>query len=185
MWLGPIYRPSPTPLAARPLAAAQLPEGDGPALNLVKNRDVVYYSPLWVEADVEIDGAGIYVGSGVASCTAAGGIYADADGLPGARVQVVIPPTALVASTASNPAATGLALTLTRGLWWRAVVATGGASSPQYRCLGGYSRWVRRGPSTSELGAAGYTQTATSALPATATPGASTPDVPHLYLVAA
>lgn len=177
----PITPPAPDVHLTATLRSGQhLPETQA-AMNASCNRDTVFYSPVWVEEPVVMGTIGVYVGTGVASCVASIGLYADDNYSPADRIGQYVN-SASVAST-GQVQATGLTVELERGIYWRALVATGGASHPSYRAIGGFSRWIRP-DSTNNLGAAAYTE-AGSALPLTATPGATVFQCPRIYMVVA
>lgn len=175
-----IFPSAATNLAAKPVSGAHLPE-TGPALNATIDRDIVLYSPIWVAAKVTVGTVGVYANSGN-TCPFSVGIYSSEDFAPADLIDDVIPSDTLPAAAGFRQA-TGLTLTLKRGLYWRALTATGGSGVPQYRALGGFNRWVR--PSSSnDLGAAGYFQNGTT-LPTTAAPTGTKFQVPRIYMIAA
>lgn len=97
---------------------------------LTPSVDSVHALPLWVPEDVWIDAMACEVTTAASGSTIRLGIYADANGVPGARL---VHAGSVAGTTTGIKTLTGLSAMLPRGLVWLTFVANGAA--PTMRSL--------------------------------------------------
>lgn len=139
--------------------------GSGADANTTATLNLVYYIPIIVPEACTIDEVGINVATGTASSVLNFGLYADANGVPGAKLADWGNTSA---ATAGGKSKTALAYAAKAGLFWLGFLVTGAATAVT-KSVGVVGVTQYAGAATlTEAQSVGWHQTGQTSLPAVA-----------------